>query len=119
MVISSSQESDLTNMMFSKTSVHDDKNLCCLDVLAVREEHVMRDEVVYDEFEKQLSQNPEGRYETNLFWKEKHFPLDTNKFGSLGRLNSLLSNWECNDQFNTCNDVVRDQQDNKIVAKVD
>ena len=105
--------------MFSKTSVHDYENLCNLDVLEAKEEHVRRDEVVYDEFKKQLSQSPEGWYETNLFWKEKHPPLDTNKFGSLGRLNSLLNYLKRNDQFNTHNDIIRDQQENGIVEKVD
>ena len=74
---------------------------------------------MYDEFKKQLSQNPEGWYQTNLFWKEKHPPLDTNKSVSLGRLNSLLNNLKRNDQFNTYNDIIRDQQENGIVEKVD
>ena len=38
-VISPGQESGLTNM-FSKNSVHDYENLCSLDVLGVKEEHV-------------------------------------------------------------------------------
>ena len=74
---------------------------------------------MFDEFKKQLSQNPEGWYQTNLFWKEKHPPLDTNKSVSLGRLNSLLNNLKRNDQFNTYNDIIRDQQENGIVEKVD
>ena len=96
-VISPGQESGLTNMMFSKTSIHDYENLHSLDVLGVKEEHVRRDEVVYDWLRKQLSQSPDGWYETNLFWKEKHPPLDANKSGSLGRLNSLLNNLKRND----------------------
>ena len=52
MVISPGRGSGLTNVMFSKTSVHDYENLCSLDVLGVKEEHVRRDEVVYDEFKK-------------------------------------------------------------------
>ena len=107
-VISPGQESGLTNMMFSKTSVHNYENICSLDMLGVKEDHVRRDEVVYDEFKKQLSQSPEGWYETNLFWKEKHPPLDTNKFGSLDRLNSLLNNLKRNGQFNAYNDIIRD-----------
>ena len=106
-------------MMFSKTSVHDYENLCSLDVLGVKEEHVRRDEVVYDEFKKQLSQSPQRWYETNLFWKERHPPLDTNKSLSLGRLNSLLHNLKSNDQFSTYNYITRDQQENGIVEKVD
>ena len=118
-VISPGQESGVTNMMFSKTSAHDYENLCSLDVLGVKEEHARRDEVVYDKFKKQLSQSPEGWYETNLLWKEKHPQLDTNKSGSLGQLNSLLHNLKRNGQFNTYNDIIRDQQKNGIIEKVD
>ena len=46
-------------------------------------------------------------------------PFDTNKSGSLGRLNSLLNNLKRNDQFNTYNDIIRDQEENGIVEKVD
>ena len=95
-VISPGQESDLTNIFFK---IYDYKNLYSLDVLGVKEEHVRRDGVVYDEFKKQLNQSLEGWYGTNLLWKEKHRPLDTNKSGSLGRLNSLLNNLKCNDQL--------------------
>ena len=44
--------------MFSKTSAYDYENPCSLDVLVVREEDVSWNEVVYDDFEKQLSQSP-------------------------------------------------------------
>ena len=66
MVISPGQESGLINM-YSKTLVHNYENLRSLDVLEVKEEHVRRDEIVYDEFKKQLSQSLEESYETNLF----------------------------------------------------
>ena len=56
--------------MFSKTLAHDYENLYSSDVVGVIEEHVRRDEVVYDEFKQGLM-------------KKKH-PLDTNKTGSLG-----------------------------------
>ena len=95
--------------MFSKTSAHHCEILCSLYVLRVKEVHVKQDEVVYDEYKKQLSQIPEGWFEMNLFWKEKHPALDTNKSGSLGRLNGLLHNLKRNDQFNTYNDIIRDQ----------
>ena len=101
-------------MMFSKTSVHDYKILCSLDVLGVKEEHVRLDDVVYDEFKKTTQSKS-----TKLFWREKHPPLDTSQFGSLGRLKSLLNNLKRNDQFNIYNDIIRDQQENRIVEKVD
>ena len=66
-VISPGQDSSLTNMMLSKTSVDDYENLFSLHLLGVREEHVRQIEVAQDEFKKQLSQSPEGWYETNLF----------------------------------------------------
>ena len=116
-VISPGQKSGLTNIIFSK--IYNYKNLYSLDVLGVKEEHVRRDEVVYDEFKNQLSQSLEGWYGTSLLWKEEQPPLDTNKSGSLGRLNSLLNNLKCNDQFSTYNDIIRDQQENGIVEKVD
>ena len=61
------------------------------------------------------SQSPEDWYEANLFWKEKHAPLDTSNSGSLGQLNSLLHNLERNDQFNTFNYIIGNQQENEIV----
>ena len=68
---------------------------------------------------KNNNQSLEGWYEKNLFWKEKHPPLDTNKSRSLVRLNSLVHNLKRNDQFNTYIDIIRDQQENGIVEKVD
>ena len=58
--------------------------------------HVKRLEVVYDEFLKSFSQNPEGWYKTNLLWKEKHRSLYTSKSGSRDRLNSLKEFFETN-----------------------
>ena len=34
----------------------------------------------------------------NVFWKEIHPPLDTNKSGRLGLINNLLHNLKCNNQ---------------------
>ena len=42
-VISPGQETSVTKMLFSKTSVHDCENLCSLDVLGVKDEHTKRD----------------------------------------------------------------------------
>ena len=68
---------------------------------------------------KNNGQIPEGWYETNLFWREKHAPLDTNKSGSLGQLNGLLNNLKRNEQLNTYNDIIRDHQENGILEKID
>ena len=66
-----------------------------------------------------LKKTPGGWYETSLSWKKKHSPLDASKSGSLCRPNRLLHNLKRNDQFNTYNDITRDQQENGIVEKVD
>ena len=42
-VISPGQETSVTKILFSKTSVHDYENLCNLDVLGAKDEHTKRD----------------------------------------------------------------------------
>ena len=59
---------------------------------------------------KQPSQSIQSWYETNFLWKQISQT-------SLGPINSLLRNLKLNNQFNTCNDIERDQ--NGIVEKVD
>ena len=59
---------------------------------------------------KQSSQSIQGWYETNFLWKQTSQT-------SLGPINSLLRNLKLNNQFNTCNEIERDQ--NGIVEKVD
>ena len=59
-VISPGQETSVTKMLFSKTSVHDYENLCNLDVLDVKDEHTKRDGQIYDEFQKQLGRSDKG-----------------------------------------------------------
>ena len=59
-----------------------------------------------------------------MVWKEfilerETSPLDTNKSRSLVRLNILVYNLKRNDQFNTYIDIIRDQQENGTVEKVD
>ena len=51
-VISPGRESGLINIMFCKTSVDDYENLCSIDVVRVKEEHVRQEKVVYGEFKK-------------------------------------------------------------------
>ena len=58
--------SEVTNLLFSKTSLHDCENMYSLDCLGIEESHVKSDDLVYDKFRKQLGHNSEGYYETNL-----------------------------------------------------
>ena len=83
------QENALTNIFFSKTSLHDYENLCSLDCLGIEKKHEKNNEFVYGEFRKQLSRDSAGSYGTNLIWKENHPPLRSNEANSLGRLHTL------------------------------
>ena len=118
-VISPGQGTFVTEMLFSKTSVHGYENLCNLDVLGVKDEHTKRDGKIYDKFQKQLGHSDEGCYETNSIWKEKHPPLNKNKSGSLGRLNNLYRNLSRNNQLETYDEIIREQQKAGIVETVD
>ena len=90
-IVSPGQETGVTNMLFSKTSLHDYEKLCSLDCQDIEER---RDDsnYVYEEFQKQLGRGPGGFHETNLIWKDDHSPLKNNKSNSLGRLSSLVKN---------------------------
>ena len=118
-VISPGQETSVTKILLSKTSIHNYENLCNLDVLGVKDKLSNRDGKIYDKFQTQLGCSDEGWYETNLIWKEKHPPLNNNKSGSLGRLNNLLRNLSRNNQLETYDDIIREQQKAVIVETVD
>ena len=79
MVVSPENNSEVTNLFFSKTSLHGFENLCSLDCLGIEENHVKFDDIVYGKFRRQLRRNSEGYYETNLIWKESHSLLSDNK----------------------------------------
>ena len=51
-VISLSQEKVVTNMLYSKTTVHHYENLCSLNVLRIEENHKKGISVVYEQFQK-------------------------------------------------------------------
>ena len=69
------KENALTNILFTKTSLHAYENSCSLDCLSIKEKHEKNNEFVYGEFRKQLGRDSFGKYETNLIWKEHHPPL--------------------------------------------
>ena len=56
-VVSPGNNSKVINLLFSKTSLHDYKNLCRLHCLGIEENHVKSDDLVYDKFRKQLRCN--------------------------------------------------------------
>ena len=111
-------DSEVTNLLFSKTSLHDYENLCSLDCLGIEENQVKSDDLVRDKFHKQLGRNSEGYYETNLIWKESHSLLSDNKYGSIGRLNNLVKNLRRTNKLEAYDSIIQEQRANEIIEKV-
>ena len=118
MVVSPWNNSEVTNLLFSKTSLYDYENLCSLDCLGIQENHVKSDDHVCDKFRKQLGRNSEGYLETNLIWKESHSLLSDNKYGSIGRLNNLVKNLRRTNKLEAYDSIIQEQRANEIIEKV-
>ena len=110
--------SEVTNLLFSKTSLHDCENMYSLDCLGIEESHVKSDDLVYDKFRKQLGHNSEGYCETNLMWKESHYLLSVNIYGSIGRLNNLVKNLRRTNKLEAYDSIIQEQRANEIIEKV-
>ena len=95
-IMSPGRESDLVSSLYTRTSVSEFNRLFEIDVLGVEENHLSHDENVYKKFKQQLEKNEGGWYERGLVWTENKMPLNNNKFGSLGRLKSLMKRLEQN-----------------------
>ena len=85
------EETAVTNMLFSKTSLHDYEKCCSLDCLGF-EKGRDNSHYVFEEFQKQMGRELGGFYETNLIWKDNHPPLKNNKSNNLGRVSSVVKN---------------------------
>ena len=118
-VVSPGNSSEVTNLLFSKTSLHDYENLCSLDYLGIEENHVKSDDLIYDKFRKQLGRNSKGYYETNLIWKEGHSLLSGNKYGNIGRLNNLVKNLRRTNKLEVYDSIIQEQRANEIIKKVE
>ena len=59
-ILSPGREDASTNVLFTKTSLHDYEKLCSLDCLCIEEKHDKNNESVYQEFRKQLGRDPVG-----------------------------------------------------------
>ena len=79
------KENSLTNILFTRTPLHDYQNLCSSDCLGIEEKHAKNNEFVYREFIKELDRDSIRNYETNIIWKENHLQLYSNEVSSLGR----------------------------------
>ena len=109
------KENASTNILFTKTSLHDYEN--SLDCLGIKEKHE-KNVFVYEEFGKQLGRDSFGFYETNLIWKENHPPLRSNEVNSLGRLHSLTKNLIRSNKLGEYDKIIQEQTNEGIIEKV-
>ena len=103
------KENASTNILFTKTSLHDYENLCSLGCLGIEEKHEKNNEFVYGEFRKQSGRGSVGNYENNLIWKKNHPPLRSNEVNSLGRSHSLTKILIRSNRFWEYNKIIQEQ----------
>ena len=89
-IIAGGKKETSNYLMLTRSAKADYAELCSLDVLGLKEDASNGDNDIYQRFKGQLGRNEEGRYETNIMWKQFSPALSSNKTGSLGRLGSLL-----------------------------
>lgn len=117
-LLSPGTEDDLTKTLFAKSSVEDYRKLCDLDVLGL-ENQLDGDETVYQDFKDQLTQSPEGWYETGLLWKPNTDSLPSNKAGSLARLDKLVLKLDKKPElFQRYREIIKEQEEQGIIEKV-
>ena len=117
-ILSPGKENASTNILFTKTSLHDYENLCSLDSLGIEEKCEKNREFVYGEFRKQLGQDSLGNYETNLIWKKNHPLLRNNEMNSLGRLHSLTKNLIRSNKLGEYDKIIQEQINEGIIEKM-
>ena len=112
------KENASTNILFTKTSIHDYENLCSLDCFGIEEKHEKNNQFVYGEFRKQLGWDSFGNYETNLIWKENHLSLRSNEVNSLGRLHSIAKKLIRSNKLGEYGKIIQEQRNEGIIEKV-
>ena len=114
--VSLGKENDITNILFSQTSIHNYQKLCSLDCSGVSERQDKPN--VYKKFREQLGRGSAGYYETNFIWKENYPPLTNNESSSLGRINNLIRNLNCSKCLEAYDKVMQDPIREGIVERV-
>ena len=90
-IISPGKESNYSHLLLKTSAFNSHEELCSLDVLDISKKEDVTNESVLNTFKSQLLEK-EGFYETGLISKEGNYKSESNKAGSLGRLNNLLKN---------------------------
>ena len=73
--------------------------------------------VVYEDFKKQLTRDPEGWCETNLPWRAIHPNLPTNEAGSRRRLTFVVKKLTREGKYERYDDIIREQLDQGIIER--
>ena len=113
--MSPGQEFDVRSVMLTKAYQYDYEQLCRTDVLGLADAPEQSQTVVHAEFKEQLTQSPEGWYETGLPWKGNHPTLPTNVEGSQRRLKSLLLRLKRNNLTSEYDDIIREQLESGVI----
>ena len=90
-IISPGKESNYSHLLLKTSAFNNHEEICSLDVLDISKKEDVTNESVLNTFKSQLLEK-EGFYETGLISKEGNYKSESNKAGSLGRLNNLLKN---------------------------
>ena len=117
-ILSPEKENASTNILFTKTPLHDYENLCILNCLGIKEKREKNKGFVCVELRKYLGWDYLGNYETNLIWKENHLPLRRNEVNSLSRLHSLTKNLIQSNKLGEYAKTIQGQINEGIIEKV-
>ena len=108
---------DLTNMLFTQSSMHDYQKLCDLDVPGIKKP-LNEQQPVYEDFKEQLNQSEERWYKTGLLWKPRVDHLPSNKRGSPARLTKLVQRLEKKpDLLKQYEEIIEGQERQGIIEK--
>ena len=80
-VMSPGKHTEINKLMWMKTSIDDNGNLCRLDVLGVTYIALVHI-AVHQDFKDQLRRSKDCWYKTVLMWKDNSVSLQSNKLGS-------------------------------------
>jgi hypothetical protein len=116
-IMSPGTEVNKQTMLLTQTSHVDYEQLCRLDVLGLDDSSEHDQNLVHAEFKEQLQRSPEGWYETGLPWRSNHPTLDSNKTGSLQRLQSLTRKLQRDGYMEQYDKVIREQWKEGIIEE--
>ena len=114
-LMSPGKEFNRKRMLLTQTNQLDFERLCRLDVLGLEDAPEHDQQIVYNEFNEQLTRSPRGWYETGLPWRGNLQTLPTNERGSMRRLGSLVTKLKRENLTSKYDAIIQDQKKSGIV----